>query len=388
MLPKRLAPPIRRLLETVRAARRDMAETTFHIAPAVYTDPERAAREVATCFRATPLILAHQSQVPQPGDVLALERLGVPLLLAHDRDGRIGAFVNVCRHRGTRLVKEEGPCRRPSFVCPYHAWTYDLDGSLRQVPCEEGFPGLDKAALGLVRLPLAVRHGLLWAVLDPRGTLDLDGHLGGLGEDFEAFGLGDHVFFCQTVQVRKTNWKLVIDAFLDGYHIKRLHRHTVGPFFLDGYAVFDVIGRHIRAAVARNEIVDAAALPEEQWNERRHVTFSYYLFPGTVLVLHPDYTSLINLFPLSSDETLYVHTMLTPHPPASGKERDHWARSFALIDGSVFQAEDLHIAEEIHRGLRAGGNERLTYGRFEHSIRAFHEILDGVTGLRSIETGA
>ncbi len=380
-----LASPIRKLVDLYQAERRDGDEAMFEIAPRAYFDEALARAERETVFARAPVILGHESELAEPGDIVALERLGLPILMTRDRAGAINAFLNVCRHRGTRIVAQEGACRKAALVCPYHHWSYGLDGGLRHVPCaEEGFPSLDRAAYGLTRLPVAVRHGLIFVVPDPAGRIEADAGIGALDADFDAFGLGGHRLFRRTVQRRQTNWKLVIDAFLEGYHIKRLHQKTIGPFFMDGHATLEPIGRHIRAAVARNEFSTAVGRPEAEWDERAHVTFSYYVYPNCILVLHPDYVSQVSLFPLSGDETLYVHSMLTPRPAASEKEHDHWARSFELIDGGVFQAEDIHISEEIQRGLRSGANRRLTYGRFENGIRLFHETLDRETGHRTV----
>src|SRR5262249_32809044 len=152
------------------------------------------------------------------GSLLAFELCGVPVLLARGRDGELRAFLNVCRHRGARLLVEQGTvCRKQSLVCPYHAWTYRLDGTLAGMPRSEAFPCLDRAELGLRKLPIAVRHGLIWIVLDPshEGPLDVTTHLGELDHELEAIGLARHRFYRQHAVRRATNWKLIVDAFLE-----------------------------------------------------------------------------------------------------------------------------------------------------------------------------
>ena len=106
------------------------------------------------------------------------------------------------------------------------------------------------------------------------------------------------------------NWKLIQDAFLDGYHVTRLHKNTVGPFFPDSLAESDRVGNHIRNAVARNEIAEAVGLPASDLDLRYHTSFSYTVFPNSVLVFHPDYTSIINLFPQSPDQIIFAHSDL------------------------------------------------------------------------------
>lgn len=347
---------------------------TASVDTAIYLDEGRLARERETLFRRYPIAVAHESEVPEPGSLLAVDTLGLPILLARGRDRRVRAFINACRHRNTKLVK--GAAKKASVVCPYHSWTYGLDGELLNIPCAEQFPGVEKSERGLVPLPCEARHGLVWVVPDPEGSIDLAAHLAGLGEDLDAFGVGSSVVFKKVEQRKKTNWKLVVDAFQDGYHIQYLHRHTIAPFFKDSCSISERVGNHIRAVVARGIFDEAANLPPEQWNIREHATYSHFVFPNTVLIMHPDYVSIIGLFPLSPGETLYTHTLLTPHAPQNEKERDHYERSFDLIENGVFQAEDLEVCERAQAAMEGGATWPMTLGTLETGIKMFHGILD------------
>ncbi|MEH6581132.1 MAG: aromatic ring-hydroxylating dioxygenase subunit alpha [Halioglobus sp.] len=342
----------------------------------VYTEQARFEQEKKALFERQPMIIGHESQLPEAGDTLVFDWLGIPLITVRDKAGNIGTFMNVCRHRGMRLVQEEGQTQLRSMVCPYHQWTYGLDGDLRNIPLEDCFVGLDKAELGLVALPTEVRHGLIWIQLDKTLPMDLDAHLAELGPDLDTFAVADYSFFEQSTRTINCNWKLIQDAFLDGYHVVRLHKNTVGPFFPDSLAESDLQGNHIRSAVARNEIFDAVNLPTDELNLRLHATFSYTVFPNAVMIFHPDYTSIISLFPLSPDQTIFVHTMLTPQTPSSEKERAHFQRSFAMIDKGVFEAEDIFASEGTQRGLRSGANEGLLFGAYEATALQFHDLVE------------
>ena len=291
-----------------------------------YLDVDRFERERARLFLARPLIIAHESQIPDAGDGIVFDWLGLPLITLRDKTGAIGTFMNVCRHRGMRLVQEEGQTCLRSLVCPYHQWTYGLDGALRNIPRDESFCDLDMAELGLVALPTEVRNGLVW--VQAQGEMALDDHLAGLGSDLEVFDMGGYHFCQQQVRTIDCNWKLVQDAFLDGYHVVRLHKNTVGPFFPDALAESDLIGDHTRSAVARNEIKEAIDLPETALDLRHHCTFSYTVFPNAVLIFHPEYTSIISLFPQGPDKTVFAHTMLTPRGRPS-------QRNSAIISGAL-----------------------------------------------------
>ena len=353
---------------------------SYRIPVDIYLDSQRFELERDKLFLARPLILGHATQIPEPGDTIVHDWLGLPLITVRDKAGNIGTFMNVCRHRGMRLVDQESTSGSSqttlkSFVCPYHQWTYGLDGELRNIPLQESFADIKPADYNLVSLPTEVRHGLIWLQATPNHPMDLDGHLAGIGADMDAFGMADMHFFRQHERRIACNWKLVQDAFLDGYHVVRLHKNTVGSFFPDCMAVSDCVGDHVRSCVGRNEMYDAIELPQAQWDMRHHCTFSYSLFPNSVAIMHPDYTSLIALYPKSADETVFVHTMLVPEPPVDDKARAHYQRSFELIDSGVFQAEDIHVCVGAQAGMRSGANTEYVCGGNEQSLKLFHEAL-------------
>ena len=351
----------------------DPTEST--IDPAVYSSAEHYQREINAIFRRMPLCLGHAGQLPNPGDMIAREVIGMPLVMVRDRDGGIGVFLNVCRHRGARLVVEqEQVCHANALSCPYHAWTYDLHGALRSIPGREGFPMTDRSERGLRQLPSAVRHGLIWVGLDPeQKDLDVAGFLGDIDDDLTAMDLASHRFYRQHARVRKTNWKLVMDAFQEVYHINRLHAKTIAPFFLERKVAGEGVGLHTRLLVGRDRLREAVELPPAQWDLRNHLTLTHVVFPNSLIIYHPDSTSHLAMLPSAPDEILFVHTMLIPHEPRSDKERAHWERNFAMIDEGVFGAEDLAVSEQIQKGLGAGANETFVFGRFEQHLRRFHE---------------
>ena len=201
------------LAERAAGTRPGPAAMSRHIATENYTCPERFALERDRVFMRFPLIVCHESQLPEAGDSLVTDWLGLPTVTMRDREGRIGTFLNVCRHRGMRLVQDEGCTSLRSLVCPYHQWTYGLDGALRNIPVREGFETLDTEKLGLVALPTEVRHGLVWSQATPNEPMDLDGHLAGLGNDLDTFNMADFIFVAQGVKTISCNLKLVQDAF-------------------------------------------------------------------------------------------------------------------------------------------------------------------------------
>jgi len=353
----------------------DWEAQTNTLNPRVYYDEGRFEAEHEQLFRRLPLCLGHVDQLAEPGAVLAVDLCGTPLLIACDADRVLRVFLNVCRHRGARLIAQQREvCRRRTFICPYHAWTYRLDGTLAALPCAEAFPDLDRNLLGLRELPSTVRHGLIWAKLDPAsdGSLDIARYLGELDRDLDAIGLAHHRFYRQHAVRRAANWKLIVDAFLEVYHVRRLHSATLGRFFADAVSVSDAVGRHLRFLAARDTTLEIRTLPPEVWSPQRHATLVHFVFPNSIFVYHPDYISHLGMYPDAADQTLFVHTMLIPKMPTEQEAEEHWQRSFELIDTDVFNSEDLVMCEQIQRGLRSGANEALIVGGLEQNLRRFH----------------
>ncbi len=352
-------------------AKRPNAAVT-QVPAAVYTDAGRWAQEKDALFGRLPQVIAPSALLPDPGMAVPHDLSGRPLLLTRDSNGTARVFANVCRHRGTRLVEGQTAECVKRLVCPYHAWTYRLDGSLMALPRPDAFPGLDKDDFGLIEMPVCETGGLIW--FSPTDSAQF-ADARAVGEDLQALGMADHFLYRRRTHNVSSNWKLIMDAFLESYHVTRLHADTIGPFFKDGVTAGDTIGPHRRSAVGR--VDDVAAIDfDDVAAMRRKITFAYQLFPATIIVPSPDYFNVMCLWPQSEDRTLVEDFMLIPEEPQTDKARDHWERSWQLLDGGVFAAEDFRAAELGQQGLASGTIEQLTLGSLETGIYEYHRTIE------------
>ena len=342
----------------------------------VYTDPERFEAEKAKLFNKLPLLLAPSAMLPKNNLAVAHDGYGVPLILSRDAQGEAHVMANVCRHRGTRLLDGTGEEAIPAarIVCPYHAWTYRSDGSLLGLPRADCFPGMDKDAHSLMRFRDFECGGLVWFSHDQQEDF---AEIAMLCQDFDAFGFASHHLYKRKTHAVAANWKLVIDAFLESYHVQRLHSSTIANFFADGITAADCIGQHQRAAVGRADYL--ADVDRSDWAAlRRVVTYTYQIFPNAVVIVSPDYINIMVVMPTTVGTCLVEDFMLIPEAPQTNEAEAHWKRSWDLLDGVTFAGEDFHAAELCQRGLDSGLLKDVLLGTLENGISNFHAKVDAL----------
>ncbi|MGZ5218279.1 MAG: SRPBCC family protein, partial [Caldimonas sp.] len=256
-------------------------------------------------------------------------------------------------------------------------WTYRLDGSLRHRLDAEAFDACAAADTNLVALPCEERHGLLWVVATPGAMIDVAAWLDGLDAELPFFAIDKLVHFRTLRAVYPANWKLLMDAFLEAYHIRVLHKETISQFFADGMATAERFGPHIQSLVARREgeawaQASGSEPPGDLAGLCKLATPSHVVFPNTITVFHPDYLSLLTLYPVDAGNLRWTHRMLIPADRATPDWTPHWEKTFGLIEQGVFQKEDIACAIGIQQGFSSGANRFLTAGRAEQSLEWFH----------------
>ncbi|MBT3533427.1 MAG: Rieske 2Fe-2S domain-containing protein [Rhodospirillaceae bacterium] len=363
------------------------ADDVMYHATSAYSSPQRLALEKRILFREFPLLMGLSGQLPAPGDFLTDDFSGVPIVVVRDRKGAIRAFLNVCQHRGARLVDGCGHAGRV-FSCPYHGWSYGLDGKLMGIPDQDSFAGVDKEGRGLVELSAVEQDGLIWVIPKAGAELDVETHLAGLGPELANYGLGGYHHHETRVLQRKLNWKIVIDTFLEPYHFGVLHANTVGPIFFPNLCLFEGFGPHLRETLPRRSIEDLRNLPEADWDLIPHTALVYVLFPNTVLVMQIDHVETWRVFPVGNkvDECIMYLDFFVPEPALTDSAKLHWDRNMDLTIRTVDE-EDFPIGEGIQAGFASAAQTKMIFGRNEpalaHFERAINEAVDNAVRVTS-----
>ena len=363
---------IRRILAHMEAGTTDRGDAAQSPVQR-YLSPERLAREQAM-IRTLPVMVGAASQVANPGDWITHDLSGVPILVVRGQDGALRAFLNACRHRGARVA--EGACGtgRRNFICPYHSWSYDTDGSLRGLPHPDEFPALDRATHGLVPLQVAEACGLVWVVPTPGSTLDIRAWLGTLADDLASFGFERFAHYAPRRFDAKHDWKLVADANLEAYHFKYLHRDSIGEMFQDNRMVADAFGDHWRITLPKESIVELRGKPESEWRLAEHCNIIYYFFPNLMFLFIGDHATLISVWPQGVGRSTMDAMTLIPAPPTTDKARNYWDRNVKIFWDAL--NEDFALMESMQSTFASGANRVLEFGRSEFCSAGFEAAVE------------
>ena len=356
---------VQRVLNHIDGQSTDAGEQVWREPVENYLSPERFAREMEI-LRRRPIAFCPSAALPENGSFLAREPAGTAVVAVRGSDGVVRAFRNACRHRGMRLADGSG-CQK-AFVCRYHGWTYGLEGQLRHVPHEYGFPGLDQNTRGLSPLPTSERLGLVF--VSQRDGASQDPSLEGLSELVPP----THKLRRTTSIEVQANWKIFTEGFLEGYHIRPLHRDTFYPVQFDNLNVVESFGENNRIVFPYRRVNKLRELPPAQRTADGYLTYVYHLFPNVMVITFPTNIAMVILEPLAIDRTLVITHTLTDRPENQPEAQAEVKKGEDFVNlGAV---EDREVAIAIQRGLASGANQFFEFGRFETALSHFHRSLD------------
>ena len=355
-------------------------------AAAAYADPARFDLERKLLFRPGPVFFGLSVDLLEPGSYRAMRVDGLPLVVVRQADGSLGAFVNACRHRGAPLVDPSSNGNGlKAFHCPYHAWTYELNGELRARPFAAG--GFDDVSINcnLLRRPVAERYGLIFVRPEGDAPIDVDQVLGGAQDDLSSFALDTYTHIESRTNEWNFNWKLFFDTFSESYHIRTLHSKTLAPTFNSDCVVFEPFGRNLLSVGLRANVHEELAKPEDEWSLLPYGTIQYFLVPNGMVVYQVDHIETWIVEPLAVNRTRTTASVYAPIPPATEKSRNYFVKNLELLL-HVTGVEDFALMQQVQQSLDAGALPEFVYGANEPPLIHFHEQVNRV--LAGVEPSA
>ena len=339
--------PVRELVENVSVP----FERARAMPPSVYTSPDFLKAELSDVFARDWVSVGRASGLKAPGDYIAFELAGQPILVLRDGEGRLRAMSNVCRHRMSTLVEGRGSAR--AIVCPYHGWTYNLDGSLRGAPAMTLNEAFCKEDYKLP--PVRCEEWLGWIMV----TLNRDAppvaqELAEVEALIEDFDMGAYIETFRETHRWDTNWKVLAENFMESYHLPVCHSGTIGGLSRledmicpPGQRMFNY-----HTILKDDSLKIALAHPNNTRlkGDRRRTTFLLSVYPSLLITLTPGYFWYLSLHPHGVGQVDIVYGGgMSPDFAYSPEAQDHFAAVKRLLD--KVNVEDRGCTEAVYRGL-------------------------------------
>jgi phenylpropionate dioxygenase-like ring-hydroxylating dioxygenase large terminal subunit len=360
--------------------------------PAAYVDPHWLEAEKREIFRKMPLLAGLTRDIPNPGDKMLFDAVGPSILILRAKDGVVRAYLNICPHRAAKVVTD---CAQGSklMTCPFHGWTFDLEGKLVGFPGKDGFAGIDRDEIGLIKLPVAEWHGLIFVVATPgEDAIDVEAHLGAFGPELAQLGLEHAKPIRKSRLDVEANWKYALDTYGEGYHFSTLHPTSIGLSAMTDVMLYQGFGPHHRLGFPHVSAAEEATKPESEWAEKPYGGI-HLLFPNTVFNIStlnryaadgvapivaankgPDHVfGIYRMFPGATPGTAF--TMMATYRTGSIDEDEDigpWEQFHDFIE-NVVRTEDYSVSKNGQHNLEhAPEGYRMIYGSNEISLQRFH----------------
>jgi Rieske 2Fe-2S family protein len=318
-----------------------------------FVSPEIFAKEQEKIFSAQWGLVGHQSQIAKAGDYLVQEVAGESLIILRDQKGEVRAFYNVCRHRGTRLCEDKNG-HFSTIQCPYHAWTYGLDGRLIGVPHMDKVPGFDKAEYSLHAVNLALWEGFIFVSLADAPNPP-EKAFAPLAGKFTHWNLAKLRSARRIEYDVRANWKVIFENYSECYHCPGVHPalQRLTPYdlaendlcegpFLGGF--MPITKGHSLTMTGNACALSVGDIKAEEHDR----VFYYSIFPNMLLSMHPDYVMVHQLRPQSPGQTLILCDWFF-HPEAFDRPDFHPDDAIDFWD--MTNKQDWHVCELSQQGI-------------------------------------
>ncbi len=376
---------LRRMVAHAASRETDRADGALALSRDVYTSPNRFAAEREALFHRMPLVAGFSQDVPNHGDVMLFEAAGPSIIVGRGKDGEIRAFRNMCTHRAAKLLLgEEAACqRKPRLTCPFHAWTFDLEGKLIAQPGKAGFEGHPEGARNLLPVSAVEWNGIIFVQIE--GEMDLEAHLGDFAPVLAMMELGTAEPVKRGHIDCAANWKYALDTYGEGYHFASLHPNNIGITHLSDVALFDPFGRHHRVSFPTKAMAALAELDYDQWPVTDY-NGVHFLFPNTVIfvgAVEPGKT-FVQLFRLFPSDVGQMRCQFAIYAPGGVRDAAHRAETEMGYDltEQVVRTEDYAQSEQSFANLLAAPADfNVVLGSNEIALQRLHRNIADAIGM-------
>ncbi|RVT90825.1 aromatic ring-hydroxylating oxygenase subunit alpha [Sphingomonas crocodyli] len=342
-----------------------------------FTDPARFEKEKQELFLNRTQLLAFSADVPEPGSYYATEVAGRPILIVRGKDEKVRAFLNACRHRGVQLA--EGCGKAKAFVCPYHAWTFGLDGALVGVPGRVAFDNLLEHR-DLIELQCVETIGFILVNPNPAAPpIDADEFFGPMKDHLAGYHYDNLHLVAEFQTVARINWKHAVDGGVEGYHVPFLHPETVGPMTLPQFLHLDW-GLHHTLVTTSPDIVKLKDIPEEEWPEHPYFSCSNSVFPNSIVIAGES----VGIFQRSdpADEPGKCNYIFRVYGWGKKPSPEREAKDKYIADMlfKVAMDEDMKVQSNSQIMMENGAVPSIILGRREQNVLRMHKNYDRIIG--------
>ena len=347
------------------------SKTTVGLPGIYYTDTDIFARELKRIWHHTWQFVARDENIPEPGDYVTCTLGKEPILVLRTANGSLKAMHNVCRHRGTKLLEERGNCQG-KITCPYHSWTYNLEGQLLGITKPQLFPDLDKSNLQLIPAQVDIWNGFIFVNSDTESEsladylAEMPDFLEQYHQDWSLLREVDRWFYDEPV-----NWKLVVENYVEDYHFDVVHDQSFKSLYdLDNIKTLPT-SRHIQISVPYNS-QPPKGFYQKIW-EKGKISCQGYIFPNMMVNTEKEHVSIFHLTPIKADLTrIEVRIYQSPSQFAGVLyEREELRKEF-----HEFMEEDLRICRQIQASVSSRAYQLTALANMHESgINHFHSVL-------------
>ncbi|MGE4324102.1 MAG: aromatic ring-hydroxylating dioxygenase subunit alpha [Sphingobium sp.] len=360
-----------------------MADAPKRQSTAIYSDPEFLRMERARLFRGQPIIFCLSGEVAKPGDYVTADMDGLPVVVVRGKDGQLRALVNMCSHRGSRIFPDErGTVKGRGLSCPFHAWTFDTAGQLLSQPnSHDGFQQCDGLDRSLRHIDLFERHGVVFVTPVEAGTAVTpyaarETIFGAADEDIRDLNLQDCRFFTSSTRKLALNWKLVIDTFLEAYHVFALHKNTLANYQFATPNLVEDLGPVGLVIGVRKSILEEQDKNPADRVFSPHATLQYICYPNMIISHQIDHIETWRVFPGTTPDECVATTSIYHYGEAVDERTQRYLHRSLEVLMNVTDNEDFPQVIQTQRGLMAGGSGEFVFGRNEPGLVAYHNWLD------------